>query len=179
MLIDTIKEALDNMDPRYCKLSHLDYEDTDFPELLRKTKYLERPFAYEFYHQLRRLIETDRVNFGGALVQAEVDKRYQHIPRVKDIPDFIIHLPNSPKNNIAVIEFKLASRQVGDIKRDLGKLTRFKGPYLRYDHIVEVIIGSEEQLELRRDPLRSKVRSLREPITIVEFDIGSWRANLA
>lgn len=178
MLIDVIKEALEKMDPKYCKLSYLDYKNTDFPELLSKAKYLERPFAYEFYHQLRRLIENNRVNFGGALVQVEVDKRYQHIPAVEDIPDFIIHLPNSPKNNIAVIEFKLASQKVGDIKDDLDKLVKFQGPHLMYDHIVEVIIGSKKELELRRGPLRSKVQSLKEPITLVEFDVGSWQANL-
>jgi len=164
------------MDRKYCRLSHLDYKDTDFPEVLSGAKYLERPFAYEFYHQLRRLIESKRVDFGGALVQAEVDKRYQHIPAVDDIPDFIIHLPNSPKKNIAVIEFKLASREVGDIERDLAKLVNFQGPHLKYDHIVEVLIGSKMDLDLRRDTLRSKIRALKARIIIVEFDVGSWTA---
>jgi hypothetical protein len=177
-LTDAIKNALENMDREYCRLSQMDYAETDFPKLLSEAKYLERPFAYEFYHQLRRIIENNRVDFGGALVQGEVDKRYQHVPAVKDIPDFIIHLPSSPKNNFAVIEFKLGSREVGDIKDDLRKLVDFQGECLKYEHIVEVLIGSKRELELRRDPLRSKVQSLKVPITIVEFDLGSWQASV-
>jgi hypothetical protein len=155
------------MDCQYCKLSKINYEEIEsadgieFAEALREAKYLERPFAYEFYHQFRFLLENKIVNFGGALIQGEVDKRYQHIPGVGDIPDFIIHLPDSSENNYAVIEFKLASQGVGAISQDLDKLVGFQGPELHYDHIVEVIIGTKEfagVFVVEIDPNNSKIR---------------------
>ena len=49
------------MDKRYCMLSTIDYRklDESFRENLSKEKYLERPFAYEFYHQLRIIINFE------------------------------------------------------------------------------------------------------------------------
>jgi hypothetical protein len=181
-LIRAIVDSLENMDPQYCELSKLNYEEIElddgieFAEALRKAKYLERPFAYEFYHQLRCLLDNKTVDFGRALIQGEVDKRYQHVPGVGDIPDFIIHVPDSPEDNYAVIEFKLASQGVKDISEDLDKLVGFQGPDLHYDHIVEVIIGTKKELERRREPVRSKAQELGQPITIVEFNIESWKA---
>jgi len=178
MLIDAVRKALEKMDPAYCKLSDLNYQDPDFPKPLNEAKYLERPFAYEFYHQLRCLIEKGVVDFGAARVQGEVAKEYQNMPDFNAIPDFIIHQPSSTKDNFAVIEFKLASRKPGDINDDLDKLIKFLRPFLKYDHIVEVLLGSEKELKQRRDSVQSKVQSLKQPITIVEFDVGSWQANV-
>jgi len=47
---------------------------------------------------------------------------------------------------------------------------------LHYDHIVEVIIGSKEELERRREPVISKAQELGQSIIIVEFDVMSWKA---
>lgn len=106
--------ALRNIDMNYCRLSRIDYSDSDKFEFLKKEKYLERPFAYEFYHQLRKLVEQKAVDFGGSFIQAEVDKSYQHYFPTGKIPDFIIHVPNNPlTENLAILEFKLASGQRG------------------------------------------------------------------
>jgi len=86
---------------------------------------LETPIAFEFYYQLRKLIDNGDVDFSGPVIQAEVDKRYQHCFEKGKIPDFIIHIPNSNKN-LAVIEFKLAIRLKSNIKQVIEKLAKFR-----------------------------------------------------
>lgn len=170
------------MNREYCTLSQIDYAkvavDRKFRKILREAKYLERPFAYEFYHQLRSMIDDGLVNFGGAVVQAEVDKRYQHLLGRGRIPDFIIHSPNMRTKNLAVMEFKLASNNIRDIKRDLQKLARFKRPSLNYAHAVQVLIGNESEIRQVRRGLQSIPESMKDDIAVVEFDTSSWRANV-
>lgn len=180
-VIEAIKLALEKMDKNYCRLSQIDYEKIEvmnhFTMLLSEEKYLERPFAYEFYHQLRRLIEEDRVDFGEPIIQAEVNKRYQNIFKKGKIPDFIIHLPNS-KRNLAVIEFKLATRKAEDIKKDIKKLVKFKTKEeLNYDHGVEVILGTNQDLDVLRADINNWNKFEGEEIIIIEFITDSWKAD--
>ncbi len=83
--IKAIKLALENMDQNYCNLSQIDYNKIKimkpFIIYLSKEKYLERPFAYEFYHQLRRLLDEGEVDFGGPIIQAEVGKSINTVLR--------------------------------------------------------------------------------------------------
>jgi hypothetical protein len=113
--------ALERMNRKYVDLSKIYYSEVDenIRELAIKNKYLERPFAYEFYHALRKLIEQKKVDIGGRVIQAEVDKRYQHYFSTGVIPDFIIHEPNNTKRNFAAIEFKLATN-TSELKQDLS-----------------------------------------------------------
>jgi len=180
-VIEAIKLALEKMDKNYCRLSQIDYEKIEvinhFTILLSEEKYLERPFAYEFYHQLRRLIEEGRVDFGEPIIQAEVDKRYQNIFKKGKIPDFIIHLPNS-RRNLAVIEFKLATRKAEDIKKDIKKLVKFKTKEeLNYNHSVEVILGTNQALDVLRTIINNWNKFEGEEIIIIEFNTDSWKAD--
>jgi hypothetical protein len=186
-MIDAIKKALHTMDKKYCELSRLDYKRIDPEhfdpkdiEQLKRIKYLERPLAYEFYHQLRSLIDSGKVDFGGPIVQAEVDKDYQHMFKDGKIPDFIIHAPNATNKNLAILEFKLANREVNDLENDLDKLELFKKePYLKYTYAVEILVGNKEELEHARDRLQSKLQSLTEDVEIISFDIDTWQASSA
>lgn len=60
--------ALEMMDKRYCSLSQINYSnimpDESFRKHLSEEKYLERPFAYEFYYQLHNLMAHGDVDFG-------------------------------------------------------------------------------------------------------------------
>lgn len=183
-VIGAIKMALEKMDKKYCTLSQIDYSKID--ESIRKPiaeeKYLERPFAYEFYHQLRKLMDSGNVDFGGPIIQAEVDKRYQHCFINGKIPDFIIHVP-SPSNtnkNLAVIEFKLATNLEGKcgIEHDIKKLVEFrKNEHLQYTCAIEVIIGSENSLESAKERIGQLNKTQGEEIIIIEFNTDSWRVN--
>jgi len=181
-VIDAIKMALERMDNKYCTLSQIDYSRVYNPirEKVAEEKYLERPFAYEFYHQLRKLMDGCDVNLGGPIIQAEVDKKYQHCFANGKIPDFIIHVPDAPRQNLAVIEFKLATNldEPYGIEHDLEKLVEFKtNEHLKYDYAIEVIIGSKNSLENAKERIRQLSKPDGEEIIIIEFNTNSWRAN--
>ena len=167
--------ALEEMDREYCMLSQIDYRRLEVNESIRKNlskeKYLERPFAYEFYHQLRKLMDSVEVEFGGPIIQAEVDKRYQHYFEKGKIPDFIIHIPNT-ETNLAVIEFKLAS-DLSDLDGDFKKLAEFK-KVLRYQYLVQVIIGNSSSLKSARECVRQLSSANGEKVIIIEFNVDSW-----
>ena len=150
MVILAIKTALENINENYCKLSQINYftlrANESTKKILEEEKYLERPFAYEFYHQLRKLIDIGDVNFGGPVIQAEVDKKYQKCFENGKIPDFIIHVPNTQKN-LAVIELKLATN-FRKLEGDLKKLVEFKNNEdLKYTFVIEIIIGDHSSLK--------------------------------
>lgn len=169
------------MNKEYCKLSIKDYKNieltTPLIDRLKKEKYLERPFAYEFYHQLRKLIDEGDVDFDGPIIQAEVDKTYQHCFKNGKVPDFIIHIPDS-KENLIVIEFKLANSPKKDFKDDFVKILEFKTKLLlKYSYGVEVIIGTKPSLKNRRKDINEWDKTEGEEIIIIEFDIESWKAD--
>ena len=167
--------ALENMDKKYCKLSQIDYSkiglNEPLVELLAEKKYLERPVAYEFYHQFRKLMDSGKVNFGGPIIQAEVDKRYQHCFENGKIPDFIIHIPNT-ETNLAVIEFKLTSN-ISNVKGDFKKLVKFK-EVLNYQYVVQVIVGNTSSLGKAREHI-GEPSADGEKIIIIEFNVDSWK----
>ena len=180
MVIPAIKAALENMDKNYCKLSQIDYSrigvNGSFRKHLAEEKYLERPFAYEFYHRLRKLMDSGNVDFGGSVIQAEVDKRYQHCFTTGKIPDFIIHVPNTHQN-LAVIEFKLTTN-LGSLEHDFEKLVKFKKKgNLKYTHVIEVIIGNGNSLRDAKERIMQLNKSEGEEITIIEFNTDSWKVN--
>lgn len=130
-----IIEALENMDKNFCILSNN----------LGRIKYLERPIAYEFYHQFRKLIDEEKF-----VIQGEVDKRYQHYFKKGKVPDFIIHIPNT-QNNFVVIEMKLANN-IRNIEKDFQKLNEFKK--LHYKNLVEIIIGYDKNLKNAKEKIK-------------------------
>lgn len=188
-IIKATKMALEKMDKDYCTLSQIDYSKLDdiIKESAKKEKYLERPFAYEFYHQLRKLMDCGTVDFGDCVIQAEVDKRYQHCFEKGKIPDFIIHVPGKKYENVAVLEFKLTSN-LGKIKDDFEKLVEFRtNSELKYERIIEVIIGSKDSLKRAKKRIETEFNNVKykgvkiiEEVTIIEFDTDSdsWKAEV-
>ncbi|MHA1328821.1 MAG: hypothetical protein ACTSRH_16105 [Promethearchaeota archaeon] len=172
--------ALNNMDRRYCSLSKIDYKalgvKNDVRKILEKEKFLERPFAYEFYHQFRLLLEKKILDFGGPIIQGEVGKGYQHIFKNRYAPDFIIHLPNT-KENLAIIEFKLASRMFNEIKDDFKKIIEFKrNEKLRYKYGIVILIGNLNILNRRKKKINKLNKKDGEKIVIIKFNVKTWRA---
>lgn len=182
-VLSAIEDALENMNGEYWKLSKLKYSDFNDRlsdsniETLEEMKYLERPLAYEFYHQLRSLIESGEIDFGGPIVQAEVDKRYQHYFEKGKKPDFIIHVPSKKGGDVdlAVIEFKRVSQGLGKVKNDLKKLLKFRKNDLNYQNLVEVLIGEELKLKECSEKLKELSLDEGEKIHILEFDVKSGK----
>ena len=157
-LIESIKLALCNMEKKYC--------------LLAEGRYQERAICYEFYHQFRNLIDSGEVDLEGRVVQAEVDKRYQHYNNLERIPDFIFHVPDT-QDNLAILEFKMAPDLEG-ISEDLKKLFTF-GENLNYRYLVQVVIGDSESLSHARGHIsRLETHSGRE-IVVISLDTVSWK----
>jgi hypothetical protein len=186
-VIEAIKMALEKIDKSYIKLSQKDYSrvqaDVSLVEILSEEKILERPFAYEFYHQLRDLMDKSIVDFGSPIVQAEVDKTYQHCfennrsTKRGKIPDFLIHLPNESRQNLAVIEFKLATN-LANIESDLSKLVVFKkNKRLHYDYGVQVVIGDSKSLEKAKAAIKKLEEINGEEILIIYFNTDSMKTS--
>jgi len=178
MIVNIIKLSLENMNKKFTDLSKLKFDQINesLTQELKKQKIQERLFAYEFYHQFRKLGDDGSIsrNFSeDIVVQAEVNKRYQEIPNLNRIPDFLLHKPSSDKN-FAVIEFKLASN-FAEIKRDFKKLVGFKHK-LHYKHIIEVIIGDKNSLKSLEELIRQLNHPKGDEIIIIEFDIDLWKA---
>jgi hypothetical protein len=141
-MIEEIKTALSNIDWQYVTLSRLRYDDSITPVSFGDLHWLERPFAYEIYHQLRCLQNAPNYDLKCA-IHAEVLKNYQEIRDLKKMPDLLLHVPNTERN-LAVIEIKLASNKLKYLKDDLNKLALFQR-VLRYENLIEVVIGKDEE----------------------------------
>jgi hypothetical protein len=174
LITNSIKAALLSMDSRYASLS--DIVNGEAEETERVYTYQERPYAYEFYHQLRKMIEEQKLELGGHFVQPEINKTYQHyLLNEGKIPDFIIHVPNSKTENLCVIEFKRAKS--GEINGDLKKLVEFKDS-LRYQFLFEVIVGKKSEVKDLKDRMKSYAREMPQTeIAVISFNIDSWQAD--
>lgn len=168
MIVEAIKRALERMDMRYCALSQIDHAAD--PEPIEYSKYLERPFAYEFYHQFRKLLDEGKLELGSSVIQGEVDKRYQHLFEDGRVPDFILHTPNCRTQNLAVIEFKLASVSSEQLVHDFQKLVEFKR-VLKYEHVIEVVIGRTLPMKRAWKNIDSLSSSSGEAIRVFGYDV--------
>lgn len=166
ILVEMVKEALENINLEYVKLSRLAYDRN----AREHPVFQEKPFAYEFYHQYRKLYEN---NFDDTVIQAEVNKSSQGYPNCQKMPDFILHNPDSRRNNLGVIEFKRAyvsgQSNAPSIRKDFDKLVNFKKPPLKYKTVIEVIIGTEDEINRLKRLIRSKEDG--ESIWILWFNI--------
>jgi len=89
------------------------------------TKYLERVYCYELYHQMR--IRWPNVPHK---LTGEIDKsgnpRIRHEILNRSKPDFTIHVPGNMDDNLLVIEVKARDPVDGKVQRDLQKLSEFR-----------------------------------------------------
>ncbi|MHA1208814.1 MAG: hypothetical protein ACTSP1_13140 [Candidatus Freyarchaeota archaeon] len=186
MIINAVKSCLENMNEKFVDLSRMKFDKlrNELKEHFLEQKVQERPFAYEFYHQFRKLWDSGsipRIASEDVVIQAEVNKIYQSIPNLGKIPDFLLHEP-STNENLAVIEFKVLSNSsnissdISRIKKDFEKLVAFKHK-LEYRHLIEVIVGDENLLRKARERILPMNNTDGEEIIVIEFNTNSWRAN--
>jgi hypothetical protein len=151
--------------------SKAELEESVTTNLVRR-KYYERPFAYEFYHQFRKLSSNQDTYLEDFVIQAEVHKSYQNLFEKGTIPDFLIHVPNQNRN-LVIIEFKRAIN-LKELPSDFDKLVRFKKhKWLQYEYAVEVIVGFDDDFRNYRKliPVSNKQG---EDIVVIEFSLDSW-----
>ncbi len=191
MLVEAVKCALRNMEKEFVDLSRLKVKEVENDQNAGSEeatkKLLERPYSYEFYHQMRSIWRKRKfINlFKDVVIQGEVDKRYQAISGLHKIPDFLLHRPGDNNSNFAVIEVKLATTSgLENIEDDFNKLVKFCN-ILHYKYFIEIILGNSG--DLNSDGLKEKVRSWNSnragrnsvEIVVVLFntDANSWQAD--
>lgn len=146
-----IIKALSNVEDSYFRTTYQDIEN--FSGALRNRRgrlidnnferYGERVFCYEFYHQMRILIDNERAenpNFlGESKLQAEVEKM-QIIELAQRLglqqlnseyaPDFLMHTPGNANLHPFVIEVKCEPNISWEkVFNDLNKLDQFVTQY--------------------------------------------------
>lgn len=171
-LLNVLIQVLEKMDSKQVRLSTIGLSPDD--DLV--ARYQERPFTYEFYHQLRLMIDNGYIDFGNYIVHPEVDKGYQEEYGTDRIPDFIIHVPNAI-DNLAIIEFKTAKNQ--KIKEDFNKLLEFREkPQLQYKYAIEIIVGKTDDLKTVNKQIKQWCKADGVIIHIIWFNIDTWKAHL-
>ena len=140
--IDSFRAALSSRQGRFA--------ENDF------FRYGERVFCYEFYHQLRVLIDnyrTEHTKFlSGAELQGEVEKmqilglieRFQLASLSREfVPDFLMHSPGNAELHPFVLEVKCISELSSyAIFHDLEKLDEFITRY-RYQRGLFISVNSQ------------------------------------
>ena len=118
-------------------------------------RWLERPYAYEFYHQLRRLWPRwpDR---GRRIISGEVSKA-SHNEFIKlgtkPIPDFLVHEPGLMDDNYAVIEIKHQEVKRERIDIDICKLLTFiNKETIKYDRAIYLFYGPDLPVDSNNFP---------------------------
>lgn len=185
--IQAVLDSLLRMDRQFVDLSHLKWVgiEAGFRPFFDVQRVQERPFAYEFYHQFRKLWEDGRIGelgYGHTTTQAEVHKGYQDIPRLNKMPDLLVHRAGGkdPDDQVAVIEFKLATN-TQCFQADFNKLIDFSY-VLNYRYTIEVVVGSEATLTSAQNFIAKSIANPNQyherPICvhIVYFACDEWRA---
>lgn len=150
-------------------------------EQLKKTiiphlsKYHERVFCYELYHQLRKVLEKEQGDLDkNVILQAELPKK-QISDEVGDlmgisklerryIPDFLIHEPQTVSNQNIIIEVKAnPDLRDKDILDDIKKIDQFISRYEYKKGVFLAINIPEEKIK--------KLLSKNELFTQLENDI--------
>lgn len=173
-MIELIKSSVEKIDWSYVTLSRLRYGDGCVPVGLGDPHWLERPFAYEIYHQLR--LNAKALMDMQCVVQAEVLKTYQEIGDIRKMPDLLFHAPDSNRN-LSVVEIKLASNTQKKLEDDLDKLSLFRR-VLNYEALIEVLIGSEAGLKEMHSVLDKLDNSGATPINILTLSLDSRRTDI-
>jgi hypothetical protein len=174
-MLEALKTAVDKLDWRYVTLSRRRYNNSYVCTGLGDSHWLERPFAYEIYHQLRLIWAAGQLDL-LCLIHAEVLKKYQEIRDITKMPDFLFHDPESD-HNLAVVEIKLASNTDKSLKADLEKLALFRR-VLRYDTLIEILIGSDADLLASQEYLRGLSFDCDSPIYILTVSLDDHRTNI-
>lgn len=138
----------------------------DFNKYL--SRYQERTFCYELYHQLRKRLENINGNTWpkDILLQSEWTKFNIHpflvnIYKVKNLnkefmPDFLLHTPDDSTNQLVVMEVKTNPNvPFKDVKYDLLKIQKFI-QYYKYQQGIMLLINIENR---NREILVNNIKS--------------------
>jgi hypothetical protein len=116
--MEQLKKALMMINENYIDISMYQLPDS---------KYRERVYCYELYHQLRKIL-GDHYNY---MLDGELSKNAHPIIEKEigaKIPDFLIHYRNKMDHNLAIIEvkpIKSVNDSITNLNDDLDKIIDF------------------------------------------------------
>lgn len=138
--------AMQNIDEEYLHTTYNNLHFQNVPQLRNVMfedgilyRFGERVYCYELYHQLRNLIDIERVENPGYLpgcyLQGELKKlqilelldhfNLEHLGE-RFTPDLLMHTPGNMDLNAYVIEVKVSlGLTVNEASRDIRKILRF------------------------------------------------------
>ncbi len=141
-IIEGLLQSLASIEKDYVYINQKHYNR-------KKFSWLERPFHFEFYHQLRLNFRNKLKNY---VIQAEVEKA-SHNSGIGNLrPDLIFHIPGDidGTSQLVHIEVKTAKSNsnihLKEIIDDLDKLFKFK-TILNYDLSILVLFGPINEIK--------------------------------
>ncbi|MEJ9303074.1 hypothetical protein ABEW33_12360 [Priestia megaterium] len=163
--IDFLRKAINNIDEVYfgnqgwidSMLNAHKVESQIREELIPYlSMHHERVFCYELYHQLRKIMEQNKLNekviLQAELRKAQVGSEIEQLFKVQSTdgvyyPDFLIHEPHTFDNQDLIIEVKANPKlTVEDMKRDILKIDQFINRYKYKKGIFLAINIKEDRL---------------------------------
>ena len=162
--------ALENVEENYYKLKYI-------PKRINSKKdinYLvrERYFCYEFYHQIRKIDEKQKLLDDEIVISAEIHKQGYSSNYKNKIPDFIIHEPGK-NNNIAVIEVK-GVIDARDIAKDFNTLSLFisdcgysKGIFILFNHTLQELKDKMDSIMEQKNYKNIENKNVFEVIEVI------------
>lgn len=103
--------------------------------------YRERVYCYELYHQLRNVLDCERLAEGYAL-NGEIDKQGHPIIR-PSAPDLLFHVPGHMSQNLVIVEVKPINAKPKGIRKDVKNLTYFVSAAVGYQRGVLLVYGDD------------------------------------
>ncbi|MEK4541350.1 hypothetical protein [Bacillus sp. FSL R5-0585] len=163
--IDFLRKALNNVEEVYfgnqnwidSMLNVHNVESQNREELIPYlSMHHERVFCYELYHQLRKIMEQNKLNekviLQAELRKAQVGSEIEQLYGMQSTdgvyyPDFLIHEPQTFDNQDLIIEVKAnPGLTVADMKKDILKIDQFINKYQYKKGIFLAINISEDRL---------------------------------
>lgn len=155
----------------------------------KESSWLERPFHFEFYHQLRLRFKENLKNY---VIQAEVEKA-SHNSGIENLrPDLIFHIPGNNDESSQLIHIEVKPAKPYNIKHyeeiiiDLEKLSKFKdklhynisvlvlfGPFNELTQSILFIEGDDcnnEELNDKRDRILYDIKGKNQEIFLLELN---------
>ena len=184
--LEDIKFAINKVDRKYYNWYNHKLVNSEYPSEQFQKAYCERVFAYELYHQIRRIMDVSPalprykdVYLNGETVKdnkffkdiyeglAKLSPKFSEDKDNKRIPDLVLHkdLGSTEKEGqIYLAEIKMADNK--DALDDLEKLSLLIESKLNFSFYIFIYAGKDID-EFKADLLKINVSSLSKKIVCI------------
>ena len=142
--LNDLYKAFKKVDKSYCSSNYLYIHHHPTK---REKQYAERVFAYELYHQFRKIMESKPNAYTDLVLNGEIPKmgfRETDIAQQRIDPDLVLHKGQddcSPEYQKLFIEIKTSLTP--NLQKDITKLKVAVGDRLNYQYAVLISINSD------------------------------------